>query len=245
MRIVKRLSPNHGERKNAARPSFLILHYTGMATAGEALAKLCDPNDEKPVSAHYMVDEDGAVYGLVDEDRRAWHAGQSYWEGIEDINSHSIGIEIVNPGHDLGYRTFPPAQMKALIALCRDIMTRYDIPSHRILAHSDIAPDRRRNKKDPGELFDWKSLSKEGIGLWPAPLKEDFEKAAALVADEGKLRAALTETGYDPRVDLEDVITAFQRHFHPEVFSPPAHPGKADLETAARLCALLRMKNTL
>ncbi len=134
----------------------IVIHYTGMKMAEDALQRLCNPAAE--VSAHYMIDEDGSIYRLVAEDKRAWHAGVSEWDGITDINSVSIGIELVNPGHEFGYREFPPAQMEALAALCKDIVSRHEIKT--VLGHSDVAPSR---KQDPGELFDWNWLAGQGI----------------------------------------------------------------------------------
>src|SRR5262249_2793887 len=140
----------------------LVMHYTGMETGAAALARLVDPASR--VSSHYTVDEDGMIYHHVPEDCRAWHAGKSYWAGAPDINAPSIGIEIVNPGHEFGSRSFPDAQIEAVIALSLDIFTRHAIPPERVLGHSDVAPAR---KQDPGELFPWKTLATAGIGLWP------------------------------------------------------------------------------
>lgn len=153
-------SPNFGKRRNGVKPSLIVLHYTGMKTAEEALARLCDPAAE--VSAHYMVYEDGRVVQLVDEAMRAWHAGVSCWGEITDVNSYSIGIEMVNPGHEFGYRAFPRAQIDAVKALCRDIMARWDITPEGVLGHSDVAPER---KQDPGELFPWDELEAEGLAF--------------------------------------------------------------------------------
>lgn len=232
-------SEHFGDRKDGATcPTFLILHYTETETAEQAADLLTGrrphPQGEK-VSAHYMVDEGGVVTKFVDESKRAHHAGRSYWDGMEDMNSRSIGIEIVNPGHGYGYRAFPQAQVDAVAALCKDILSRHDIPPHRVLGHSDVAPGR---KIDPGELFPWRELAADGIGLWPVPLKEDFECAA----DDESVRAALTAYGYDPRVDFAAAVTAFQRHFQPEVFAAPERVGTPDADTAARLYALLRVK---
>src|SRR5882757_3731455 len=164
-----RPSPNHGERKAGVKPNMLVLHYTGMADAEAAVRHLCTPTSE--VSAHYVVMEDGRIVQCVPESRRAWHAGQSYWEGETDINSCSIGIEIANPGHDHGYPDFPKRQIAAVTALCRSIFTRHQISPDRVLAHSDVAPTRKR---DPGEKFPWKVLAASGIGLWvkPAPMTQ-------------------------------------------------------------------------
>ncbi|MCF8496653.1 MAG: N-acetylmuramoyl-L-alanine amidase, partial [Alphaproteobacteria bacterium] len=143
-------SPNFNDRAAGARPSLLILHYTGMPGAKEALDRLCDPASQ--VSAHYLIEENGRLHALVDPRRRAWHAGRSYWKGERDINSHSLGIEIVNPGHEFGYRPFPPAQINALVKLSKTLMKRHGIAPGGVLAHSDVAPAR---KQDPGELFPW------------------------------------------------------------------------------------------
>lgn len=153
-------SPNFEERKGMVSPSIILLHYTGMPTAQAALERLCDP--ESKVSAHYLIDEDGSIYAMVDEEKRAWHAGKSVWQGKTDINSHSIGIELVNPGHEFGYRSFPEEQIDALIELCRDISARHQIEW--VLGHEHVAPDR---KQDPGELFPWDRLEKEGLGKLP------------------------------------------------------------------------------
>ena len=198
MKRIDRPSPNHDDRGGAAI-DMLVLHYTGMKTAEEALARLCDPAAK--VSAHYTIDEDGAVYAHVPEARRAWHAGAAFWAGVTDINAHSIGIELVNPGHEFGYRAFPDTQIAALITLCHGILLRHPIPSARVLGHSDVAPAR---KDDPGELFPWAQLAKAGIGLWPDAVAGD------LGAD------VLTGYGYDPDAPQDKVITAFQRHFRPK-----------------------------
>jgi N-acetylmuramoyl-L-alanine amidase len=153
-------SPNFNERRDGVKPSLIILHYTGMQTAEAALARLCDPVAE--VSAHYMIYEDGEVVQMVDEAMRAWHAGVSVWGDITDVNSHSIGIELVNPGHEFGYRPFPNVQIRALKDLCREIMLRWEIKPEGVLGHSDVAPER---KQDPGELFPWDELEREGLAF--------------------------------------------------------------------------------
>jgi N-acetylmuramoyl-L-alanine amidase len=213
-------SPNHGERKDSRRPDMIVLHYTGMPVASAALERLCSRRSE--VSAHYFVFEDGHINQLVQESQRAWHAGESVWGGETDINSCSIGIEIVNAGHQFGYPDFPKRQIAAVIALCRGILTRNTIPPVRILAHSDIAPAR---KKDPGEKFPWRRLHESGIGHWvkPAPITES--KLLSL-GDRGNevtaLQAALSEYGYGVAVNgnydsaMHEVVMAFQRHFRPE-----------------------------
>jgi N-acetylmuramoyl-L-alanine amidase len=217
--VVTLPSPNQGPRADGVFPSILLLHYTGMATAAAALERLCDPVAK--VSSHYVVDEDGTIYRLVEEDRRAHHAGVSFWAGTTDINSASVGVEIVNPGHEHGYRSFPEAQIAGVIALARAIVARWDIPPQRVLAHSDVAPDR---KQDPGELFPWDRLAAAGVGHWVEP--EAIAPGLAFKrGDEGPpvtaLQAMLAHYGYglpltgvfDPRT--ETVVTAFQRHFRP------------------------------
>lgn len=186
-------SPNFDEREREI--DMLILHYTGMKTAGEALARMCDP--ESKVSAHYMLEEDGKIHRLVAEEKRAWHAGISYWRGVENLNHNSIGIEIVNPGHEWGYRKFTKAQYDALIPLCAAIKNKYQIPDINIIGHSDIAPER---KQDPGELFDWKLLAENGVGL--------FANAAQ---PSSHSTPQLTDLGY--RSHDTHSITAFQRHW--------------------------------
>lgn len=243
MAIKKLESPNCNDRANGAEPVFLILHYTATVTGCEAEDDYFmnpAPAKNAPVSAHYMVDVDGTITGYVDENKRAWHAGVSFWAGIEDLNSYSIGIEIVNPGHDYGYVPFPEQQMQAVAALCKEIVARHDIPAHNVLAHSDVAPSR---KIDPGELFDWQGLAAHGIGIWPDPLKEDFERATSMLCDEGRLKEAFAAYGYDPKIELKSLITEFQRHFQPEAFKSPEKIGCADIELVARLHCLLRMKN--
>jgi N-acetylmuramoyl-L-alanine amidase len=233
--IVDRVapSPNHGERR-VAQPDMLVLHYTGMADADGALTRLRDPQAQ--VSAHYFVLEDGGIAQLVPEARRAWHAGVSFWAGVRDINSHSIGIEIVNPGHEYGYRDFPDAQIAAVIALCRDILTRHPIAPQSVLAHSDIAPAR---KQDPGEKFPWPRLYAQGVGHWVAPAP--IEGGPVLtIGDSGPavraLQQALAGYGYGlaPSGHYDEatarVVLAFQRHFRPARVD-----GVADVSTVRTL----------
>jgi N-acetylmuramoyl-L-alanine amidase len=206
-------SPNHGPRPEGVPIDILLVHYTGMPTGAEALERLCDARSQ--VSAHYLVEEDGTVFSLVPEDRRAWHAGAGYWRGERDINSRSIGVELVNPGHEWGYRPFPDAQMTAFAVLARGIMERHGISPHRVLAHSDVAPAR---KEDPGELFDWRGLAARGIGFWPTPDAQDDGPGHAVA----EAQALLARFGYeveptgvlDPRTRV--AATAFQRHFVPD-----------------------------
>jgi len=202
--IAERPSPNHDARASTAKIDMLILHYTGMRSGDEAIERLCDRAAK--VSAHYVVEKDGRIVRLVDEERRAWHAGVSYWGGETDINGHSIGIEIVNPGHEFGYQEFPDAQMASVTALCLDIMARHPIPAARVVGHSDVAPDR---KQDPGELFNWRGLAAKGVGLWP-----DTPPIPTPLGEE-RARTALTRIGYNPDIVLMTVVIAFQRHFRP------------------------------
>src|ERR1035438_2816744 len=157
MSTIDAPSPNFDAR--TAPPDMIVLHYTGMPTGAEALARLRDPLAK--VSAHYLVEEDGRIFVMVPEGRRAWHAGVSFWKGQRDLNGVSIGVEVVNPGHEFGYRPFPDVQIAAVIGLIADIRTRWSVPDNRILGHSDIAPAR---KKDPGELFPWDRLARAGQG---------------------------------------------------------------------------------
>jgi N-acetylmuramoyl-L-alanine amidase len=220
--MPERPSPNHGPRRADAVIDMIVLHYTGMADAASALARLCDAQAE--VSAHYLIDEDGAVWTLVPEDRRAWHAGVSHWAGDPDVNGRSIGIELVNPGHGPDYRAFPEPQMAALERLCHDILRRHPIPPWRVLGHSDVAPGRKR---DPGELFDWRRLAAAGIGLWSdsGPGQDGVDGDAF-----GRL---MRRFGYQD--DSPDAVAAFQRHFRPDSIT-----GQADRETVARLADLVK-----
>jgi len=235
MDIIPAPSPNFNERPGP--PDILVMHYTGMESGEAAIARLRDP--EAKVSSHYVVEEDGRIFTLVAEERRAWHAGVSFWKGERDINGRSIGIEIVNPGHEFGYRPFPDAQIAAVIALTADIRTRWMIADGDIIAHSDVAPAR---KIDPGELFPWKALAEAGHGLWVepdpapgAPLAEGEDGAGVFA-----FQAGLTRLGYEcpPSGQFDaattTVVSAFQRHWRPLV------DGIADGETRARLIALLR-----
>jgi N-acetylmuramoyl-L-alanine amidase len=217
-------SPNFDARPKNTPIDILLLHYTGMESGAAAVARLCDPTAR--VSAHYTVDEDGTIFGHVPEECRAWHAGKSYWAGATDINARAIGIEIVNPGHEFGYRSFPDAQVEAVIALAQDIFSRHPVPPERVLGHSDVAPAR---KLDPGELFPWATLAAAGIGLWPEPSARGLS---------GSFEAGLRRFGYgirpDNDVSLEDAVTAFQRHFRPWRID-----GVADAECERILVALL------
>ena len=231
MILRARPSPNHDARPPGCAVNTLILHYTGKPSARAALARLCDPAAR--VSAHYLIDEDGSVVALVPESARAWHAGVSRWQGRERLNDTSIGIELVNPGHEWGYRPFTEPQYGACIELCRAILARWPILPERVLAHSDIAPDR---KQDPGELVDWRRLAAAGIGLWPEP-------GAGRTRSTGQLQEELARIGYAvPRHGRLDaatrcVLRAFQRHWRPEQVD-----GVADHGTLARLDGLLGLQ---
>jgi N-acetylmuramoyl-L-alanine amidase len=218
MRLHDLPSPNHDARPDGAPVDMLILHYTGMASGAAAIARLRDP--EAKVSAHYVVEEDGRILRLVPEDRRAWHAGVSHWRGATGLNARSIGIEVVNPGHEHGYRPFPALQMATLCDLCLDILARHPIPPRHVLAHSDIAPDR---KEDPGELFDWEGLARNGVGLWPTA-------EGCAPGDPATLLAAI---GYRADLPLPVLLRAFQRHWRPQRVD-----GIADNATLARLAAV-------
>lgn len=218
--MIRSPSPNWGPRPAGVPVDMLVIHYTGMTDAAAALARLRDPRAE--VSAHYLIDEDGTVHALVAEAHRAWHAGVSSWRGQSDINSRSIGIELVNPGHEFGYRDFPPAQMVALAGLATDILTRHAIPARNVVGHSDIAPAR---KLDPGERFDWGWLAAHGVGRWPEG------PGPARVDDVPEL---LVRWGYDAEIAPDVALSAFQRHFRPRRID-----GIADLECAGLLAALL------
>jgi N-acetylmuramoyl-L-alanine amidase len=231
MNFIEAPSPNSGERKDGKTVSILVLHYTDTKDEEESLRLMQDPAHQ--AAAHYLVGEDGRVWRLVGEDRRAWHAGKSCWRGEEDVNSASIGIEIQNPGHGHGLRPFTQAQMAAVKELCREIIARHGIAPRNVVAHSDIAPER---KKDPGELFPWAELAAEGIGLWPEVRAEERD-----LMGEAEARALLSGIGYDPRADFAAVMTAFQRRFYPESFTAENQSPAPDAEAFARLRALARL----
>jgi N-acetylmuramoyl-L-alanine amidase len=236
--IIDQPSPNHDARPTDEPIDMLVLHYTGMPNGAAALTRLRDASAK--VSSHYLIEEDGRVFRLVPEARRAWHAGVACWRGHRDVNGRSIGIELVNPGHEFGYRAFPRAQMAALEDLARDIVTRHRIPPRNVVGHSDVAPER---KDDPGELFDWERLARCGVGVWPKPrVRErgfDYgpgDRAPAIAEVQKKL----AEFGYDvPTKGVLDprttrVLVAFQRHFRPSGID-----GRLDDETASCIDAVL------
>ncbi|HTZ01896.1 MAG TPA: N-acetylmuramoyl-L-alanine amidase [Xanthobacteraceae bacterium] len=232
-------SPNHNARQAGRRPDMIILHYTGMQDADAALERLCARGSE--VSSHYLVFEDGRITQMVPESRRAWHAGKSFWAGDTDINGCSIGIEIVNPGHDFGYPDFPKRQIAAVTALCRSILTRISITPVRVLAHSDVAPSR---KQDPGEKFPWRTLYDSGVGHWvkPAPIMSFGQSLSPGSRGDAvaALQKSLGDYGYGIEASGEydaatrEVVIAFQRHFRPERVD-----GVADASTRSTLQDLL------
>lgn len=237
--IISRPSPNHDSR-NGAAVDMLVIHFTGMRTAAEALERLTDPASK--VSAHYTIDEDGTIYSHVPESERAWHVGVSHWRGRDGVNAFSIGIELVNPGTEFGYRAFPMSQMVALSELANGILSRHAIPARNVVGHSDVAPTR---KDDPGHLFDWPWLAKHGIGLWPDfPYRSISNINLLRLGDSGErvasLQRRLQEYGYGAPQTAEFCQTthacavAFQLHYRPQDFS-----GIWDTDADARLDELL------
>lgn len=221
MTIVDTPSPNFNDRKLPV--SMLVMHYTGMIDGASAIRRLTSP--DAGVSAHYVVNEDGTVLQLVDEGKRAWHAGASYWRGITDVNSASIGIEIVNPGHEFGYHPFPDDQIAAVVQLSHDIHKRHDIPRANVVGHSDVAPAR---KQDPGELFPWDKLARLNLALArPSGATNDPEWT------DSAFLIALERFGYDIEDKLAAVV-AFQRRFRPELID-----GTIDGQCRAILFRLL------
>lgn len=211
-------SPNHNAR--ARKIDTIVLHYTAIESLDKSLRVLTNARTKDPVSAHYVVGEDGSVFRLVEENRRAWHAGGGSWRGIEDVNSASIGIEIVNAGYaaDGSRPPYPDAQIEAVIALCKDIQTRHAI--RWVIGHSDLAPTR---KLDPGEHFPWKRLAEAGVGFWTEAFAEPY----------GSPKQMLIDLGYNP-VDLPRTLTAFARHWYPEAVTAGA------TNTLGRLAAVAR-----
>ncbi len=242
---IERVASDHwDERRGGARPGFIILHYSDTRDFREAADYFTGvqvhPSGGR-VSAHYMIDRDGRVEQYVDEDQRAWHAGRSYWAGTEDLNSHSIGIELFNPGRRFGYQPFPVQQVAVLVDLCREIMARHSISPYRVLGHSDVAPSR---KSDPGELFDWKLLARAGCAVWPEPNEEDRRIGSDYVRDQALLREAFIRAGYDPAASLDDLVLAFQRHYQPEIFGDQDKDriGNINETMTARLHWLVRTR---
>lgn len=240
MQIIEHLTPYRNSRDGKA-VDMLVLHYTGTQTAEEALDILTGKAG-KEVSAHYTIDEDGTVYHHVPESERAWHAGVSHWRGVENVNANSIGIEIINPGHEFGYRAFPKSQMLAVAELSKAIIARHNIPARNVVGHSDVAPSR---KEDPGELFDWPWLASQGVGLWPDFGQRSISNINLLLeGDNGErvlsMQRRLVEFGYGVSKSgmfcplTFEVVVAFQRHWRPQDFS-----GQWDSDCDARLDELL------
>lgn len=240
LNVTSNPSPNFDTRANAQMPDMLVLHYTGMQSGREAIARLKDPVAK--VSAHYVVEENGNIIQLVDEKNRAWHAGGSHWAGVDGVNGCSIGVEIVNPGHEWGYTEFPDAQMQAVLSLSKEIVARYNIAKNRVLGHSDVAPDR---KQDPGELFNWRLLAEHGVGfVVPDNLSDGDEVSAQSPKKEiSDLQLKLQQFGYGLDVSGEydaatkACVTAFQRHWHQAGVT-----GVASKATVAKLNYLLLVK---
>ena len=224
MALVKKVcsSNNFNERPSGADVTILVMHYTGLRTCREALDRLSNPAAK--VSSHYLISNIGEIYLLVPEDKRAWHAGVSYWRGLNDINSYSIGIELENPGHEFGYQDFSSSQMNALTELSQEILTRHPIPARNVVGHSDIAP---RRKRDPGELFDWKFIEDHGIGVWPPSSGDEFL--------QNDIEILLSYLGYETD-DIGATLTAFQRHYVPSCIS-----GQLDSLTCRAINSLVEL----
>jgi N-acetylmuramoyl-L-alanine amidase len=241
---ILRESKNFDARKNTNGPvniNMLVLHYTGMVSGKAALEKLC--SRESKVSAHLLIDEIGKIYRLVDDEYRAWHAGLSYWQTVRDINSCSIGIELVNPGHEIGYRSFPSEQINSLISITNSLQDKYQIPPQNILGHSDIAPSR---KMDPGELFPWKELSKFGLGVWPHSVEvknqpDDIFCALSKIGYASPTDPILGADILNPETAESDIIMAFQRHYLPANMSGIA--DQTTKNTVANILGLFLAQN--
>lgn len=234
MTVIQRPSPNFDDRPADGRVTILVMHYTGMKTGEEAMQRLTDAASK--VSSHYTVEEDGRVFQHVAEDKRAWHAGVSYWRGETNVNARSIGIEIVNPGHEFGLRPFAEAQIAAAISLAQGILARHPIAPFGVVGHSDVAPLR---KDDPGEMFPWKRLARAGIGPWPEEWRRDGGGPGVRVR---AAQHALAVAGYDCAVTgLMDskttaCVRAFQRRFRQRLCD-----GVLDGETRGLIFAVARM----
>ncbi len=242
MKYFEKPSPNFNDRKDGHKPELIVLHYTGMKSTEAALERLSDP--ASGVSCHYLIDEKGNVYSMVPEDKRAWHAGVSHWQGKGDVNSRSIGIEISNRGTE----PFTPEQIGVLVLLCHDLMHRHGIPPENVVAHSDIAPDR---KKDPGPLFPWKKIARHDIGVWPEPRLRDRFNAKAAAKNEKYMTKLLSKAGYgidafgQGQPAFKELVAAFQSRFEPGVFIKQDQIGKPTAKTVAKLRALIRQQKQL
>ena len=242
MKIIQRPSPSFNARPPGMSFDLLLLHYTDMRTAEEALQRLTDP--QAKVSSHYLVDEAGCIHQMVAEENRAWHAGVAYWAGETDINGCSIGIEVANPGHQFGLAPFPDAQVSALEDLCHEILARHPIPPSRVIGHSDVAPGR---KKDPGELFPWARLAEAGIGVWFQ--RKIVAPPHMIEGDVSHLLERLEAIGYHGAPAAEeaarDIITAFQRHWLPEVIGTvdEGRPTPKTVSAASEIVSAMRRAN--
>ena len=237
MSFIDRPSPNFDERKGDGKVTMLVIHYTGMKSLPEVLDKLADPASK--VSAHYVIAEDGTIYKMVDESKRAWHAGVSHWQGEGDVNSRSVGIEVMNNGD----RDFTPKQLTALALLSQDIIARHGLRPNNVVGHSDVAPDR---KDDPGPYFPWHKFSKINIGHWPEPTLRDKFRAAAAAHKPKELRKLFQKAGYgvdafgDNKPTIEQLTRAFQSRYEPFVFRDESKSGKPQASTVALLRAVAR-----
>jgi N-acetylmuramoyl-L-alanine amidase len=233
--IEKHPSPNFGPRRGRAVPDMVVLHYTGMATAMDAIERLSDPASE--VSSHYLIDLHGRAVQLVAEEMRAWHAGAGAWGNVTDINSRSIGIEIVNPGHALDNPPFPEPQMVALEMLLADILARNSIAPERVVGHACVAPER---KCDPGEKFDWRRLARRGLSVWLDPRSDGMSAAGEIEDDAARFQAAAQRFGYSAPNSAEwceptlSIWRAFLMRFMPrDTGAAPNLAGIAHLELLA------------
>ncbi len=233
MDIKKSSALGFEKRFKNKTPKYIIIHYTDTVDVDETIKLLL----EADVSTHYLVDIDGSITQFVDEEMRAWHSGTASWYDELDINSSSIGIEIQNTGHTYGHQEFPAIQIAAVIELTKDIMQRHNIPPQNVIGHSDASPGR---KQDPGHLFPWKKLSENGIGVWPTA--EDMESAEIILNNQEKIEELLTQIGYAPtgdKLNFKQLITAFQRHFEPEVFID-GNTGTPTVNTVALMLSLVK-----
>jgi len=227
-------SPNFDDRRDGQPPSLIVLHFTRGDTR-LSLGQLTDNGGKDRVSSHYLIDEQGHIFRLVPEEKRAWHAGAGYWKGSTDVNAASIGIEISNNGR----KPYPPEQLAAVTKLCHDLQRRYHIPAQNVIGHSDMAPDR---KDDPGYHFPWAALAKEGIGINPEPKLRDRFLARAAARNPRRLEKLFAKAGYKA-ASLEKLVSAFQQHYEPQVYTAPRHgeqPGKATADTVKKLRAVAR-----
>lgn len=248
MKIVERLSDKFNDRSGCTKPELVIIHATGGKDFEWAMNVLYDPKRE--ASTHYIIQEDGTIYRMVDEEKRAWHAGtpSSKWQGKEDINSLSIGIELSNR-HAEQMEKYSDAQLNSLVELCQHFKNKYDLPAKAFVGHSDISP-QRADKVDPNYHFPWKTMAEHGIGVWPKVTLKDKFNGVAVIKNENKMTNLLEKIGYNSKIfkdgtvaTYKQLITAFQRHFEPEVFNSKNKKlvGKPTFKTAAKLNSLVRM----